>query len=184
MVTSAVTLRGLRETLISPTLNAGIRVELDEWIDTGFRPDGSEMPFERALPRGPMLQLCLLSLSCGPESRYWIMRCNRCRAIFSPDRKPRNRYERGWHCLKCRYTAAAQSATDARRDENRKKWMALAVTAYRDYISKPRRSTHNVSVFVADRVNEKLKPVNWITRNTITRNLKEIEVRAAGKEGD
>jgi transposase-like protein len=116
------------------------------------------------------------------EWLFRIVRCNRCRVISVPDRKPRKRYERGWHCSKCRNSAAAQAATDAKRAEFREKWFALAVAAYREYMSRPRRPTLHVSAFLMERVNEGLSPTGKIIKlNTITRNLKEIQAQSTVK---
>lgn len=110
---------------------------------------------------------------------FWLRRCNRCKALSMPTTKPRKRYERGWHCDKCRNSAAAQAATDARRARLREQWLGLAVDAYREYRSSPRRSTNDVSAFIAERVNKRLPYNSRIKRNTITRNFKEIQIRAA-----
>jgi hypothetical protein len=231
-----------------------VRAYIDEWIDTGFRPDGSEMPYERAfaprmrrqgedirnycrdtaseapsavralayvyhaelLPQDgdysihtreqPMSAIIgskggivyytdPIFIPVTPESLaaeiflefyrsewlYRIMRCNRCKGIFLPNRKPRKQYERGWHCDKCRNSAAAQAATDARRTRDREQWFALAVGAYREYMSKPRRSTPDVSVFLTERVNKGLPYSSRIKRNTITHNLGKIQAAAEGR---
>lgn len=109
---------------------------------------------------------------------FRLMRCNRCKALSLPQTKPRKRYERGWHCDKCRNSAAAQAATAARRTRLREQWLGLAVDAYREYRSSPRRSTNGVSAFIAERVNKRLPYNSRIKRNTITRNLKEIQAHA------
>jgi hypothetical protein len=234
-----------------------LRLYIDEWIDSGILPDGSEMPYERGFaPRArrqtedfwdyaktvPKEAPCAVRaladlhrasvnffdgeyvLSAGAEARptsaglgrkggityfegptvfppsgsgfaaqlfleffrsewlYRIMRCSRCKALAVPDRKPRKRYERGWHCDKCRNSAAAQAATDARRARIREKWFSLAADAYREYVSKPRRSSHDVSAFLTEHVNKGLPYSSRIKRNWITRNLKEIIARAESKE--
>jgi transposase-like protein len=110
---------------------------------------------------------------------FLLMRCNRCKALSMPKTKPRRKYERGWHCDKCRNSAAAQAATDAKRAQQRERWFALAVDAYREYRSKPRRSTHDVSAFLAERVNKSLPYSSRIKRNTITRNLTKIQAEEA-----
>lgn len=244
-----------------PQIQPMVRRFIDEWIETGFRPDGSEMPYERAfIPRGrpqgealadyvrnarfeaPSAIHALADLhgaEIGPNTGYYsldtmmkerrtalpdfrvvigpkggtsyrpdpyvdpapqnlatviflefygsewlfrLMRCNRCKAIVLPDRKPRNRYERGWHCDKCRNSAAAQAATDARRARLKEQWFALAVDAYREYISKPRRSTLDVKAFITERVNKNLPYSSRIKRHTITRNLAKIQAEAERRE--
>lgn len=241
-----------------------LRAYINEWIDSGFAPDGSEFPVRREFkprlrdrddgtaisrPKWPLpppedyapppaavsaiaklhhgkavpyigryrIEIennakppVEMSISPGggvdyilrekgrqsTESRaalifYWfyrsnwlfrLMRCNRCKALSLPQTKPRKRYERGWHCDKCRNSAAAQAATAARRTRLREQWLGLAVDAYREYRSSPRRSTNDVSVFIAERVNKRLPYNSRIKRNTITRNLKEIQAHAAKKE--
>lgn len=110
-----------------------------------------------------------------------LMRCNRCKSLSVPRTKPRKKYERGWHCDKCRNGAAAQAATAMKREQFREQWFALAVNAYREYQLKPRRATHDLSVFVAQQVNRGLPFSARIKRNTITRNLKEIQAQAESK---
>jgi hypothetical protein len=116
------------------------------------------------------------------DALYRIMRCNQCKAIFLPDRKPRKRYERGWHCIKCRNIAAAKAATDERRKMHRKRWFALAVEEYRAYMNEPHRSTQDMIASLTERVNKRLPYSSRIKRNTITLNLKDIAV-AAGLNG-
>lgn len=137
-----------------------------------FRPD----PFVE--PTSQNLAAVIFSEFYCSELRFRLMRCNRCKAMVLPDRKPRTRYERGWHCDKCRNSAAAQSATDASRARFREQWFALAVDAYREYVSKPRRSTHDESAFLAERVNRNLPYSSRIKRHTITRNLTKIQAAA------
>lgn len=243
-----------------------LRVYIDEWIDSGFQPDGSECPRKRnfkpifrnsgdgtapgrpkwnfppeaynpppaavtalaklhrgdAVPFGMHYEIQIekgiepaIAMSIAPRGgidyylrRAWLgssaelraaqifytfyrsnfvfllMRCNRCKALSMPRIKPRKRYERGWHCDKCRNSAAAQAATDAKRNQFREQWFALAVDAYRGYRSKPRRSTHDVSAYLTEQVNKRLPYSTRIKRNTITRNLKEIQNRVELKGED
>lgn len=243
-----------------------LRAYIDEWIDSGFQSDGSEIPSHRnfkprfrdngdglatsrprwdsppeaydpppaavsalaklhrgkAVPFGmhyeieieretkPFVELRIGArggidyflgrgwLGSSAELRaaqifYWfyrsnwvllLMRCNRCKAFSMPKTRPRRKYERGWHCDKCRNSAAAQAATDATRARLREQWFALAVDAYRDYRSETRRSTHDVSAFITERVNKSLPYSSRIKRNTITRNLKEIRAQVELKGED
>lgn len=237
-----------------------LRAYIDEWIDTGFQPDGSESPGKRnfkpmlrggsegedatrakwnsppeafeppptaisalaklhrgkAVPFGRRYEIevekdtkdrvqirigsdggidYFLSkewMGSDPELRaaqifYWfyrsnciffLMRCAHCKVLDVPQTKPRRRYERGWHCDKCRNGAAAQAATAAKREQNRERWSALAVDAYREYMEKSRRATHDVSAFITERVNKHLPYCDRLKRNTITRNLKAIQAKA------
>ena len=109
---------------------------------------------------------------------FSLMRCNRCRSLSVPTTKPRKRYERGWHCDKCRNSAAALAATAAKREQFREQWLALAVDAYTEFVSRPRRAAHDLSAFITERVNRDLPFSDRIKRNTITRNLKQIQARA------
>jgi transposase-like protein len=109
---------------------------------------------------------------------FFLMRCAHCKRLDVPKTKPRRRYERGWHCDKCRNGAAALAATSAKRGQVREQWSALAVNAYREYTSKSRRATHDVSAYITERVNKHLPFADRIKRNTITRNLKAIQAKA------
>lgn len=112
---------------------------------------------------------------------FLLMRCNRCKALTVPRTKPRKRYERGWHCDNCRNSAAALAATASKRGQLRERWFALAIDACVEYGSQSRRSTHDVCAFITERVNRSLPYSNRIKRNTITRNLKEIQAQAESK---
>jgi hypothetical protein len=200
-----------------------VRAYIDEWIDTGFLSDGSEVPDSRGIrpaSNAPSARaaLALMENRIRPKMRFdlrggitfdpigfpsptlenfageifvelycseWlfrIMRCNRCKAIFLPDREPRKRYERGWHCSKCRNSAAAQAATDAKRAEFRRRWFALAVNAYTEYHGSARRTTNGLTQFVTSRVNEGLPLGGKVKRNRITRNLAEIQIEAERRQ--
>jgi len=116
------------------------------------------------------------------EWLFSLMQCRKCKGFAVPSRKPRESYVRGWHCEKCRNSAAAQAATDERRKQFKEEWFPLAVEAYREFHSQTRRTSNNISVFIMEKVNISLKN-SRIKRKRITRNLKAIQAKAALKEG-
>lgn len=111
-----------------------------------------------------------------------LMRCNRCWALAAPERMPRKRYERGWHCPGCIRKASATVSTQITRAGVRERWMNLAAKAFADYEKRGIKS--DCVLWIKDRVNNYLPAAQHIKRNSITRNLAEIQTRAHVLQAD
>jgi hypothetical protein len=112
------------------------------------------------------------------EWLFKLMQCRHCRSFDVLNKhKPRKSYVRGWHCPKCSRTVSATLAVEKSRVARRKVWFDLAVKALQEWDTKPRKADH--VAWITERVNEGLpKYLDHIKRNTITRNLTEIEEHA------
>ena len=113
--------------------------------------------------------------------RFWqspwlftLMRCASC-GIFAIPAKVRKSYKRGWLCAHCRNSVAARAATQKTRKDFHERWFRLAVNAYRDFENHTRRANNDKVQFITKRVNDGLPALYKIKRNTITRNLAEIQ---------
>jgi hypothetical protein len=143
------------------------------------------------------------------EFVFRLMRCNKCKVYKVLEHPPQKTYRYGWHCKDCRGKVTAYRFLKKSRAAAREKWMNLAVGACRAWDAKSSRAKHTVHVpeqysdgspFMreptelekkhqkADKINSIFNYVNaslgWkdkIKRNTITRNLTEIELRAKGE---
>ena len=114
------------------------------------------------------------------DQLFTIMRCVHC-GVYEISRKARKSYKRGWYCALHRNSASAMSSTAEIRKSHRAKWFSLAVAAYREYETKPRRAKNDRVLFIRDQVNDHLPTLDKIKRNTITRNLAKIQVAAEGR---
>lgn len=112
---------------------------------------------------------------------FTLMRCANC-SIFAVPPKARKRYVRGWHCEQCRNSASAKAATAATRKSIRDRWFARAVDAYLEFDRQPRRAKSDRVEFIKKRVNDGLSALHKIKRNTITRNLANIQAAAVGRD--
>jgi hypothetical protein len=114
------------------------------------------------------------------EWPYRLMRCHHCGVFSVPARKLRSSYVRGWHCNRCsRKVSAMVSVADSRK-ARRDKWLKLAVDAVTRWEETPQKQDR--IEWIKNAVNKGLPLMDRIKRNTITRNLKEIENRAKGDE--
>ncbi len=111
------------------------------------------------------------------EWLFRLMQCHHCRSFAVPN-KPRKSYVRGWHCRKCSSKVTATKATERSRKQQRDKWLNLAVDACArwDAMSRKPRGIDRIP-WITEQVNGKLALVNRIKRQTITRNLSEIEMK-------
>ena len=105
------------------------------------------------------------------ECRFLLMRCRRCGIFILPKRKPRERYEYGWHCERCRSAGTATARMLTVTKEHQQRWLSFAAEAW------PRWRPENGerAVWIAEQVNKKLRrtePRIW--RNSITRNAAMI----------
>jgi hypothetical protein len=118
------------------------------------------------------------------EWLFRLMQCRHCRKFAVPNRKPRNSYVRGWLCSKCSKTVPAAAATENSRRCRHKQWFDLAVDACIELnvLSLERRGIDRVAQ-ITEKVNAGLPLMDRIKRNTITRNLAEIDRIAAKKGG-
>jgi hypothetical protein len=117
------------------------------------------------------------------EWLFLLMRCRNCGLFSVPDRKPRERYVRGWHCPKCSKAIPAVLSVQKSRAALRERWFTLAVQALQKWNAKPRRAGNTGrAVWIAEEVNKGLRRVDRISKNTITRNLSEIEECAKEKK--
>jgi hypothetical protein len=99
------------------------------------------------------------------EWRFRLMRCQRCGVFVIPNRKPRKRYEYGWHCEKCRSAGTATAFMLRATKQHRERWLSLAAEASLRW--RPEKGER--SVWIAKEVNKKLGNDYRITRNSITR---------------
>jgi hypothetical protein len=110
------------------------------------------------------------------EWLFSLMQCRRCRKFAMPTSKPRKRLERGWNCPKCSHAAP----NEAKRDDRRKELRRLTSEACARWDAMPQgRQRGERVVWLAGKVNENMPMGDHITRNTITRILKDI-----GKSSD
>jgi hypothetical protein len=109
---------------------------------------------------------------------HQLMRCHgpECGKFEVLKRAPRKTYERGWHCKDCSAGASARALGEIYRKNHRRAWLKPAVLAFLEKDRKPK--SVDLSVWITKRVNENLKPVAWIQRNTITHNLEVIKRKA------
>jgi len=116
------------------------------------------------------------------EWLFRLMSCRHCRKFSVPKRRPRKSYVRGWLCSKCIKTVPATAAMKNSRQSRHQQWFNLAVDAY---IALNASSSEEYGVDRAaqltEKVNAGLPITNRIKRNTITRNLAEIERTATEK---
>jgi hypothetical protein len=98
------------------------------------------------------------------EWRFQLMRCRRCGVFVIPNRKPRKRYEYGWHCEKCRSVGTATARISKVTKQHRERWLLLAAKA--SFRWRPENGER--SVWIAKEVNKQLELK--IRRNSITRN--------------
>jgi hypothetical protein len=118
------------------------------------------------------------------EWLFRLMQCRHCRKFAVASKKPRNSYVRGWLCSKCSKTVPAAAATENGRKCRHQRWFDLAVEACIGLNVTPfeRRGIDRVAQ-ITENDNAGLPLMDRIKRNTITRNLTEIERIAATKDG-
>jgi hypothetical protein len=110
---------------------------------------------------------------------YRLMMCHHCGAFEVPKRVPRTSYVRGWHCIACSRKVPAFVSVNNSRMKRREEWLTLAVKACQKLKSRPQKADR--VAWITSEVNtglEALRSRERIKRNTITRNLTEIEKRA------
>jgi len=115
------------------------------------------------------------------EARYTLMRCNQCRKLFAPKRKPAKIYIRGWYCKFCRNSAAAGAATSAARKHKTEQRLALAANAFLDFHRRPRRTTASCTQHIVEQMNSRLPWQMRAKKNWVTRNLTNIQAEADKK---
>lgn len=105
------------------------------------------------------------------EWRFCLMRCQRCGVFVIPNRKPRKRYEYGWHCENCRSAGTATARMLRVTKQQRQRWLALAAEAWLRW--RPKNGER--SLWIAEEVNKRL-PKNdpRIRRNSVTHNATTI----------
>ena len=101
------------------------------------------------------------------ECRFSLMRCRLCRVFIIPNRKPRERYEYGWYCEKCRSAGTATARMLKVTKQHRQRWLSLAAEAWLHW----RPENGERSVWIAEQVNKQLRTTEpRIRRNSVTRN--------------
>ncbi len=108
------------------------------------------------------------------EWLFRLMQCQHCRSFAVPN-KPRKSYVRGWHCRKCSSKVTAAKATERSRKQQRDNWLNLAVDACARWDAMSRKPRFDRIQWITEEINKKLRWANRIKRQTITRNLSEIE---------
>lgn len=113
------------------------------------------------------------------QCRFLLMRCRRCGVFVLPKRKPRKRYEYGWHCEGCRSAGTATARMLTVTQEHRQRWLSFAAEAWLRW----RSENGERGVWIAEEVNKQLRRTEpRIRRNSITRNSALI-ARMAEKNG-
>jgi hypothetical protein len=70
------------------------------------------------------------------------MRCRCCGVFVIPKRKPRKRYEYGWHCEECRSAGTATARMLRVTKQHRERWLWLAAEAWLRW--RPENGEHSV----------------------------------------
>jgi hypothetical protein len=225
-----------------------LRFNLTQWIESGFQPDGSEVPLRRNLKpnrgqRPPVVDSMARLLSgrspvidtrngdavyvldefdqgfpafkigkpkarpitaiCGdgsfvfdfkpyapfaPEDyaalafmrfcqsdwKTLLMQCRQCRS-FAVLNKPRKSYEHGWYCSKKCRNVNAKKTTEKNRKNHHDRWFGLAVDACARWDAMTRKPKQDTASWIYDEIKEHLPLVDRIHRQSIKRNLSEIE---------
>jgi hypothetical protein len=116
------------------------------------------------------------------EWLFRLMRCRHCCKFSAPRRRPRRNYVRGWLCSKCARTVPATVAMKNSRQSRHQQWFNLAVDACIALNTTPSQGgAIDRTAQITERVNAELHLFDRIKRNTVTRNLGEIERAATEK---
>ena len=183
--------------------SAGLSVEIDPQGGFGYQPRVRNRPTYAAIQAEQEGPSALSGLRIADRSKYVhepvnpepiaaglferfyrsqflfrLMQCRHCRSFAVPDNH-RKRYVRGWHCRKCSSKATAIKAVKESRKRQRDEWLILAVDACARWDAMSRKPSGIDRIpWITEEVNKKLRLVNRIKRQTITRNLSEIEKQA------
>jgi hypothetical protein len=107
------------------------------------------------------------------EWGFRLMRCRRCGVFVISARKPRERYEYGWHCEGCRSAGTATARMLRVTKQHRQRWLSFAAEAWLRW----RPENGERAVWIAEEVNKQLgRTESRIRRNSITHNAAIIAV--------